>query len=69
MNTPQHRQLIHPNHEHLTQLTLVFLVVFGSLIMGLVPLVFGLALTDAHEDNFMLPTEAELWKPLGEAIE
>ena len=69
MNTQQHTQLIHPNHEHLTQLTLVFLVVFGSVIMGLVPFVFDLTSTDAPGDSLIIPTEAELWKPSGEAME
>lgn len=69
MNTQQQRQLLHPNHKYLNQLTLVILVVVGSLLMGLVPLIYGLSLTDTQEANFIIPTEAELWGFLGEASE
>ena len=70
MSTQQQRPLLYPNHKHFSQLTLVFsqltlvfLVVIGSLLMGLVSLI----LTETSEANFLIPAEAELWTPLGEA--
>ena len=68
MSTQRLTQLLHPNQKRLNQLSLVVLVVIGSLLMGLVPLVYGLGSTDTQGDNFIIPTEAELWSPLGEAI-
>ncbi len=65
MSTQQQRPLLYPNHKHFSQLTLVFLVVIGTLLMGLVSLI----LTDTSEANFLIPAEAELWSPLGEAIQ
>lgn len=55
------RQLLYPNHKHFHQLTLVFLVVIGSLLMGLVPLIYGFSVPDASENNFVIPSEATLW--------
>ncbi|MDJ0571577.1 MAG: hypothetical protein QNJ53_21360 [Pleurocapsa sp. MO_192.B19] len=69
MSTQRLTQLLHPNHKQLSQLTLVALVFIGSLLMGLVPLISGLDSTDTQENNFIIPTAAELWKPVGEAIE
>ncbi len=67
MSTQQQRQLLHPNRKHFSQLTLVALVVVGSLLMGLVPSIYGLSLTEIQGANFIIPTEAGLWSPLGEA--
>ena len=63
MSTQQQRKLLYPNHKHFSQLTLVFLVVIGSLLMGLVALIF----TNTSEANFPIPAEAELWNSLREA--
>ncbi len=69
MITQQQRQLLHLNHQHSSQLTLVILVVIGSLLMGLVPSIYGLTLADIQEADFIIPTEAELWSSLGKAID
>ncbi len=69
MSTQRLTQLLHPNHKHLSQLTSVALVVVSSLLMGLVPLISGFYLTDTQGENFIIPTAAELWKPVGGAIE
>ncbi len=58
------RQLLYPNHKHFSQLTLVLLVVIGSLLMGLVPLIYSFSVTDSSEANLVIPAEAELWSPL-----
>ena len=70
MSTQQQRKLLYPNHKHFSQLTLVFsqltlvfLVVIGSLLMGLIALIF----TNTSEANFLSPATAELWSPLREA--
>ncbi|MGB5631594.1 MAG: hypothetical protein WBM44_10635 [Waterburya sp.] len=68
MSTRRLTQLLHQNHKHLDQFTLVVLVVISSLLMGLVPIIYDLSSTDAQGNNFIVPTEAELWKPVGEAI-
>lgn len=62
MSTQRLTQLLHPNHKHLSQLTIVALVFVGSLLMGLVPLIYGVGLTDTQAENFIIPTEAELWR-------
>ena len=69
MSTQQQRQLLHLNDKHCNHLTLVVLVVVGSLLMGLVPSIYGLTLTDTQEADFIIPTEAELWSSLGKAID
>ena len=69
MSTQRLTQIIHPNHKHLNQITVVVLVVIGSLIMGLIPLIAGSGSIDTQGDNLIIPTEAELWSSLGEAIE
>lgn len=68
MSTQRLTQLLHLNHKHLSQLTIVALVFIGSLLMGLVPLIYGVGLTNTQGENFIIPTEAELWRPVGEAI-
>ena len=65
MSIQQQRQLLYPEHKHLSQFTLVLLVVVGSLLMGLMPLIYGFALTDTSGSNFVIPAEAELWSSLG----
>lgn len=35
--------------------------------MGLLPFVFDLTVTDV-QDNLIIPSEAELWQPVGEAF-
>ena len=65
MSTQQQKQLLYPGHKHLSQFTLVLLVVVGSLLMGLMPLIYGFALTDTSGSNFVIPAEAELWSSLG----
>ncbi len=37
MSTQQQTQLLHPNHNHSSQLSLFILVAIGSLLMGLLP--------------------------------
>ena len=69
MSTRQLMQLFHPNHRHSHQFALVILVVIGSLLMGLVPLISGLGLADTPGENWIIPTDAELWMPLAAAIE
>ncbi len=69
MSTQQQTQLLHPNHKHSSQLSLFILVAIGSLLMGLLPSIYGLSLTDTQTANLILPTEAELWSPLGETRE
>lgn len=69
MSTQRLTQLLHPNHKHLSQLTIVGLVFVGSLLMGLVPLIYGLDSTDTQSNALIIPTEAELWKSVGEVIE
>ena len=59
------KQLLYPNHKHFNQLTVVFLVVIGFLLIGLVPFIYGSSVTDASENHFVIPTEAELWNSLG----
>ena len=63
MSIQQQRKLLYPNHKHFSQLTLVFLVVIGSLLMGLIALIF----TNTSGANFPIPAEAELWSPQKEA--
>lgn len=62
-------QLLHPKHSHSHQFTSVVLVVISSLLIGFVPLISGLGLTDTPGENLIIPTEAELWMPLAAAIE
>ncbi|MDJ0678972.1 MAG: hypothetical protein QNJ18_03820 [Xenococcaceae cyanobacterium MO_167.B52] len=69
MSTQRLTQLLHLNHKHLSQLTSLALVDVGSLLIGLVSLIFGLGSTDIQENNFIISTEAELWKPVGEVID
>ena len=69
MSTQRLTQILHPNHQHLNQITVVVLVVIGSLIMGLIPLIAGSGSIDTQGDNLIIPTEAELWSSLGEVIE
>ena len=69
MSTRQQMQLLHPNHRRSHQFTSVVLVVIGSLLIGFVPLISGLGLTDTPGENWIIPTEAELWMPLAAASE
>ncbi|MBE9045700.1 hypothetical protein IQ255_15010 [Pleurocapsales cyanobacterium LEGE 10410] len=69
MSTQRLTQLLHPDHEHLNQFNLVVLVVVSSLLMGLVPFIYGLSSTDARGNNLIIPTEAELWKPVTQAVD
>ena len=69
MNTQQQTQLLHLNHKHSSQLTLAVLVVVSSWLMGLVPLIYDLGLTETQGENFIIPTEAGLWSALKEASE
>ncbi len=54
MSTQRLTQLLHLNHKHLSQLTSLVLVGVGSLLIGLVPLIYGFGLTDSQEENFMV---------------
>ena len=69
MSTKQQTQLLHLNQKPFSNLALVVLVVVGSLLMGLVPAIYGLSSTDTQGANLIIPTEAELWSPLGGARE
>ncbi|MDJ0569715.1 MAG: hypothetical protein QNJ53_11785 [Pleurocapsa sp. MO_192.B19] len=60
MNTQQATRSLHQNHKHLRQIALVAVIFFGSMLMGLVPLIYGLSSTDTQGTNFVVPTEAEL---------
>lgn len=68
MSTQQQMQLLHPNHKHSRQLRSVFLVVVGSLLVGLIPLISGLGLAGNQREDFIIPTEAEFWMPLAAEI-
>ena len=59
------RQLLYPNHKNFSHITLLLFVVLGSLLMGLVPLIYtGFNVIDASGNNLVIPAEAELWSPL-----
>ena len=66
MSTQQQRPLLYPNHKHFSQLTLVLLVVLGTVLMGLVSVIYSFSVTDALGENLIIPAEAELWSPLSE---
>ena len=60
MSTQQQTPLLYPNHKHFSQLTLVLLVVLGTVLMGLVSVIYSFSVTDALGENFIIPAEAEL---------
>ncbi|MDJ0647238.1 MAG: hypothetical protein QNJ60_00895 [Xenococcaceae cyanobacterium MO_188.B19] len=68
MSTQRLTQLLHPNRKHLNELTLVLLVLIASVLMGSIPLIYGSGSLDSQKDNWIIPTEAELWHPLTKAI-
>ncbi|AFY53141.1 hypothetical protein Riv7116_0546 [Rivularia sp. PCC 7116] len=46
---------------------MIFLVVFGSFVLGIIPITYGLRLTPESTQNAVtVPGEASLWKPVGE---
>ena len=52
------------NQHHLHS---ILLVVFGSFVVGAIPITYGLRLTPvASQNNVTVPGEATLWKPLGQ---
>lgn len=53
------------HHQH--NLRTVFLVVFGSFVLGIIPITYGLRLTPASSQNgIIVPGEATLWQAVGE---
>ncbi len=53
--------------QHQNNLRMILLVVFGSFVLGAIPITYGLRLTPASSQNTVtVPGEATLWKSVGE---
>ncbi len=60
-NNPEFNR--HPQHN----ISTICLVIFGSFVLGIVPITYGLRLTPASSQNTVtVPGEATLWKAVGE---
>lgn len=56
------------NQHHQHNLPTILIVVFGSFVLGAIPITYGLSLTpDKSQNAVMIPGEATLWKAVGES--
>lgn len=65
MSTQRFTQLLHPDHKYLNEFILIVLVIVGSSLIALIPLIDSSNLIDTKRDSFIIPMEAEFWNSLG----